>query len=404
MVEPRTRGESNTSVTVVNSIVIIYRRDWTNGSVIRTMRKDFHMKLRTIGRASGVSLLLLLAVASCKKAAPPPPPAAVQVGPESYAVVTQGTIESGPTISGTLVPRDQAVVRAQISGSVLKVFVDQGKAVRAGDVIGTIDNSALTDAVASSKNALASAENTLDVAKRDWDRTEKLFKAGAISEQAVDQSRRNEMANEAALAQAKTQLANAEKQLSYATVRAPFSGVVSEKSVAAGDVMQPGTAMFTIVDPSTLELQGTIPANAIGLIHIGLPIQFSVTGYPGQQFNGSISRINPAADPMTRQVRIYAEIPNGGHALVAGLYAEGRIASVKKETLMLPSDAIDRKTVSPAVLKVAGGIVQRSAVTLGTLDEQNNTIEVTSGATAGDTVLRGAAKDIALGTKVKLSQ
>jgi RND family efflux transporter MFP subunit len=347
--------------------------------------------------------LVCVAVVGCKKPEPPAAPPAVQIAPEGYAVAEQGTIESGPMISGTLVPRDQAAVRAQISGSVVKVFVDQGKAVRTGDVLGSIDNSALTDAVESAKNTLASAQDAQGAAKRDWDRVEKLFKAGAISQQMVDQSHRNEMATEAQVSQAKAQLVNAEKMLSYATVRAPFSGVVSEKSVAAGDVVQPGSAMFTIVDPSTLELQGTIPANAIGLVHIGLPIKFNVTGYPGQQFKGQITRINPAADPMTRQVRIYAEIPNAGHALVAGLYAEGRIASVLKETLMLPSDAIDRKTVTPAVLKIVSGTVQRVPVTLGTADEQNNTIEVTQGATAGDTVLRGATRDIAIGTKVKLT-
>jgi RND family efflux transporter MFP subunit len=360
------------------------------------------MNRRYISRSAIAALALTVTLTACKKAPPAPPAAAVMVTSQGYAVAMQGTIESGPTISGTLVPRDQAVVRAQISGSVLHVYVDQGRPVRAGEVLATIDNSVLSEAVASGKNSLASAQDALSAAKKDWARVEKLFKAGAISEQMVDNAHRTEMANEAAVAQAQTQLANAEKQLGYSSIRAPFSGIVSEKSIAAGDVVQPGAPAFTIVDPSTLELQGTIPANAIGLVHVGLQINFSVTGYPGQEFKGKITRINPSADPMTRQVRIYAEIPNAGHALVAGLYAEGRIASVKKETLMLPSDAIDRKTVSPAVRKIVGGAVERVPVTLGTLDEENNAIEVTSGVAAGDTVLRGALKDIALGTKVKL--
>lgn len=359
------------------------------------------MITRYLRRSVAAIAVLSLGFGACKKAAPPPPPAAVQVGPEGYAVVGEGTIESGPTISGTLVPRDQAVVRAQISGSVLRIFADQGRPVKAGEVLATIDNSVLSEGVASAKNTLASAEDALSAAKKDWLRVEKLFKAGAISEQMVDNAHRSEMASEAAVAQAKNQLANAQKQLDYSSVRAPFSGVVSEKSIAAGDIVQPGIAMFTIVEPSTLELQGTIPANAIGLVHVGLAINFSVTGYPGQNFKGQITRINPAADPTTRQVRIYAEIPNAGHALVAGLYTEGRIASVKKETLMLPLDAIDRKTVSPAVRKIVAGAVQRVPVTLGTIDEESNTIEMTSGVAAGDTVLRGASKDIALGTQVK---
>jgi len=349
-----------------------------------------------------VTLISSTIIVSCKKAPPPPPPAPVQLGPESYAVANTMNVESGPEISGTLVPRDQAVVRAQISGSVLRAFVDQGKMVREGEVIATIDNSALTDAVTSAKNAVSNAENSLDVAKREQERQETLLKAGAISQQSVDQARKNTISAEAGVAQAKAMLASAQKQLSYATVRAPFSGVVSEKNVSVGDVVQQGAALYTIVDPSTLELQGTIPADALALVHVGLSIKFDVTGYPSQKFTGTITRINPTADPMTRQVRIYAEIPNTGHALVGGLYAEGRIASVLKTTLALPTDAVDHRTITPAVIRLNHGVVERSTVTLGTLDEKNNLIEITSGLNPGDTVLRGTAKDIALGTHAKI--
>jgi membrane fusion protein, multidrug efflux system len=346
-------------------------------------------------------ILVAFALSACHKAAPPPPPAPVQLGPESYSVAQMGTIESGPTISGTLVPRDQAVVRAQISGSVLRTFVDQGKRVQAGEVLATIDNSALTDAVTSAKNGVTNAESALEVAKREQARQEALLKSGAISQQSVDQAHRSTINAEAGLSQAKSMLANAEKQLGYATVRAPFSGVVSEKSVSIGDVVQQGTVLFTIVDPSTLELQGTVPANALNIVHTGLQITFNVTGYPEQAFTGTITRINPTADPMTRQVRVYAEIPNKGQALVGGLYAEGRIASVLKTTLMLPADAVDRKTVTPAVIKIELGRVIRKTVALGTFDEKNNLIEITEGLAPGDTVLRGSARDLTLGTKVR---
>jgi RND family efflux transporter MFP subunit len=349
-----------------------------------------------------VLTIALFAIApGCKKAAPPAPPAAIQLGPESYAVATIGEIESGPTISGTLVPRDQAVVRAQISGSVLRMLVDQGKPVKEGEVIATIDNSALTDAVTSAKNAVTNAESAVQLTQREQQRQETLLKSGAISEQSVDQSRQNAVSAEASLSQAKSLLATAEKQLGYATVRAPFSGVVSEKSASIGDVVQQGTALYTIVDPSTLELQGTVPANSLTIVRIGLTVAFDVTGYPDRNFVGTITRINPTADPMTRQVRIYADIPNKEQSLVGGLYAQGRVASILKNTLTLPADAIDHKTITPAVIRVHNGVVERATVALGTLDENNNKIEITSGLNAGDTVLRGSAMDIALGTKIK---
>jgi RND family efflux transporter MFP subunit len=359
------------------------------------------MNMKSI-RYSLPIILICIALAACKKDAPPPVQAAMQLGTESYVVANTGTIESGPTISGTLVPRDLAIIRAQISGAMLKVFVDQGKKVREGDILGTIDNRALTDAVTSAKNAVTSAETSLKVAKSEQDRQASLLKAGAISQQSVDQSQRSAITAEANLAQAKAMLATAEQQESYATIRAPFTGVVSEKSVSAGDVVQQGTALFTVIDPSTLELQGNVPANALSFVHPGLQVSFDVTGYPDHPFTGTIARINPSADAMTRQVRIYAEIPNAGQALVGGLYAEGRIASVKKTTLTLPAEAVDHKTITPAVVMLDHGVVQRKIVALGTLDEKNGLIEITSGLNSGDTVLRGTAMEIPIGTQVRI--
>lgn len=352
-------------------------------------------------QVTAILLTAAFTVASCSKPVPPPPAPPVQLGPESYVVASMQQIESGPVISGTLVPMDEAVVRAQISGSVLRTMVDQGSAVREGEVIATIDNSALTDAVTSARNGVTNAESALDVARREQSREEALLKAGAISEQSVDQARRATVAAEAGVSQAKAMLASAQKQLGYATVRAPFSGIVSEKSVSTGDVVQQGTALYTIVDPSTLELQGTIPAEALDVVHVGLPVQFDITGYPGRKFQGVIARINPTADPTTRQVRIYADIPNSGKSLVGGLYAEGRVASQSKTALALPVDAVNHRTITPAVIALHAGMVQRQTVTLGTVDEKNNLVEITSGLNAGDTVLRGTAMDIALGSKVK---
>ena len=352
-------------------------------------------------RVTTVLIAVAFAAASCSRPAPPPPAPPVQLGPESFVVASTQQIESGPVISGTLVPRDQAVVRAQIAGSVLRTMVDQGSAVRAGEVIATIDNSALTDAVTSARNGVTNAESALDVARREQSREEALLKAGAISQQSVDQATRATVAAEAGVSQAKAMLASAQKQLGYATVRAPFSGIVSEKSVSTGDVVQQGTALYTIVDPSTLELQGTIPAEALDVVRVGLPVQFDITGYPGRKFQGVIARINPTADPTTRQVRIYADIPNSGKTLVGGLYAQGRVASQSKVALTLPSDAVDHRTITPAVILLHNGVVERQTVTLGTLDEKNNLVEITSGLNAGDTILRGAAMDVALGSKVK---
>lgn len=352
---------------------------------------------------TAVLLALGLSAAACKKQTTTTTQnTAVKLGPESYTIVNLGVIESGPVISGTLVPRSQATVRAQLSGSLVRTYVDQGQYVKAGQAIAEIDPTALADQSTSAQIAVTNAQAQLDIARKEESRLQTLAKAGAIAERDVEQAHKNVVNAEAGLSAARAQLASANKQLSNSTVRAPFSGMVSEKSIAMGDVVQPGTALYTIVDPSTLELQATIPADAISMVHVGLPVKFSITGYPNQAFTGTVTRINPSADPSTRQLRIYAEIPNQGKTLVGGLYAEGRVGSVLKTAISVPSDAVDRKMITPAVERVRNSIVERVPVTLGTVDDKLGVVQIVSGVNPGDTVLRGSSKDIALGTKIQI--
>ena len=83
-------------------------------------------------------------------------------------------------------------------------------------------------------------------------------------------------------------------------------------------------------------------------MRVGAPVDFRVTGYGARAFTGAIQRINPTADPTTRQVRIFVSIPNDGRQLVAGLFAEGRVESEIAHGLLVPPSAVDQRGVTPA--------------------------------------------------------
>jgi RND family efflux transporter MFP subunit len=134
-----------------------------------------------------------------------------------------------------------------------------------------------------------------------------------------------------------------------------------------------------------------------------VPVEFTVTGYTGRTFRGRITRINPAVDPATRQVRVYAEIPNPGNDLVSGLYAEGRVESESRTALTVPSGAIDRRMAKPAVMRVRDGKVERVEVQLGLVDDREQRVEIQRGVEAGDVVLMGASQEIQPGTPVRLA-
>ena len=370
------------------------------------------MKLdRSISRKSAAVLLGLFALTAfnaCSKgdnasAAETAKAETMVVGPENITVAANGSIMTGPSISGTLEPDREAVLRAQVSGSVLQTYADQGQTVNAGTVLARIDASGIQDAYTSARAGLVSARNAADVAAKDLARNEKLLAAGAIAERDIDQSRRASIAAQAALEDANSRLATAEKAYRSTTVTAPFSGVVSERPVSAGDVVQPGTALFTVVDPSSMRLEASVPAEQLASIRIGVTVDFTVSGYPGRQFVGRITRINPTADPTTRQVRIYVSIPNEGRALVGGLFANGRMSTATKMGLVVPQSAVDVRGSIPSVMRVKQGKAEKVQVQIGLTDKTSETIEVLSGLQPGDTLLLGAALGITPGTLVRIS-
>lgn len=362
-----------------------------------------HSRLIALAAASA-----LLTLGACKKGpseadAASAKAAAMTIGTENIAIVTSGQVMSGPMLSGAIMPERDASVRAQVGGSVLQTYAEQGQRVKAGQLLARIDASGLQDAFLSARAAVTSANSSADIAARDLARSQKLLAAGAIAERDIEQSRRASIAANAALADAKSRLALAQKQLGNTQIVAPISGVVSERPVSAGDVVQPGAAMFTVVDPSSMRLEASIPADQLSAVRIGVPVNFTINGYPGRTMLGRVTRISPTADPATRQVRIIASIPNTTGSLVGGLFATGRLASETKSGLIAPVSAIDQRSNIPAVMRIRQGRVERVLVQLGLRDEGAERIEITSGVQPGDTLLLGAAQGISAGTVVKVS-
>ena len=365
--------------------------------------------LAVAGIAAVVAVVAITACGNNKAASAASTDASsITLGREAIAVVKRDTIESGPIVQGTLVPEREAKLRAQVGGSVLRIFVEQGERVDAGTVLAQIDDRTFKDAWLAAKAQQTSAQMSADVASRELARAQRLVKEGAIAERDVENAIRADLAARAGLDDAKSRYANAEEGASRTKITAPFAGVVSERQVSAGDVVSPGAAMYTVIDPSSMRLEAAVPAEQLGQVRLGAAVKFVVNGYGGRQFVGRVTRINPTADPVTRQVRIYATIPNtaraGGTPLVGGLFAEGRVASASRIGLLVPASAVDQRGVSTQVVRLKNGIVERVTIELGLHDKVAETYEVRAGLTAGDTLLVGAAQGISAGSSVRISE
>ncbi|HUF34945.1 MAG TPA: efflux RND transporter periplasmic adaptor subunit [Gemmatimonadales bacterium] len=347
----------------------------------------------------------IVALAGCKgekgASAPPATEPVITLGPENLSVVELSELRSGPAVSGSLEPQQAATVRAQVAGSVLRAEVDAGQRVKRGALLATMDDTAVRDAYLSARSAVRSAEAALELARRNAERAERLGQAGALAERDLESARWEATNAEGAVADARARLASASDQLSDTRVRAPFDGIVSERQVDPGDVVQLGAELFTIVDPRSLRLEAAVPAEQIGRLQVGTPVEFTVGGL-GRRITGRIERINPVVDPATRQVRIYVSIPNVNQGLAAGLFAEGRVSTDTKRAVAVPVGAVDSRGTTPTLHLLKQGRVTEVTVRLGVRDEVAELVEVLSGVAAGDTVLLGSAQGLTAGSRVQV--
>jgi RND family efflux transporter MFP subunit len=329
-------------------------------------------------------------------------PVAQAIGPQNIAVARTDTLRSGPAISGTLTADREARIRAEISGAVLATHVEQGERVSVGTVLARLDDANVRDAALSARSAVAQATVAAEQATRELQRSKSLAAAGAIAERDVEGAERAALGAQAQLADAKARLSSADKNVRNTIIRAPFAGVVSERAVSPGDIVSPGGALFTIIDPRSLRVEASVPTSALADVRVGAPVLFTVNG-SDRVLEGRVTRVSPMVDPATKQVRLLASVPNSAGTLVAGLFIEGRVASEKRVGVMVPETAVDQTGIVPTLMRLKGGKVEKVEVQLGVRDEAAGALEVTTGIASGDTVLLGAARGISVGSSVVVS-
>jgi RND family efflux transporter MFP subunit len=334
-------------------------------------------------------------------AAEAPKAAVITLAPDNVTTASTGRLSTGPVVSGQLTPAREASVRAEVGGSIVSLPVDRGNPVTAGAEIARISSRDLDAARASARVAVQSAETTLQVAQSEAQRTETLVKGGALAARDLEQATNAVSTAQAQKAAADARLRSVEQQIDDTIVRAPFAGVVSARPASIGDVVSPGTALLTIIDPSSLRLEAQVPSDQIANVRPGAKVHFTIRGIAGE-FTGTVDRLDPSADPVTRQVSIFVSLPNTGGKLIAGLFAEGRVESATRDGLVIPLSAVDETGPTPLVTRVRDGKAERVPVTLGIRQADTEQVEVTSGVAAGDVLVVGSAKNVTSGTAITI--
>lgn len=339
-------------------------------------------------------LVLALALAACGKGADAPQKGAATGGPplilaaEDVVSVKNSALASGPVITGSVQPERRADLRAEVSAVVLQVLRENGDAVRRGELLVRLDDTAIRDGLASAESASRAAAQAFEQAERQFQRMTTLRGSGMASAQQLEDAevRRNNAQSD--LEGAKTRVVLARQQLQRTEVRAPFDGIVSDRKVSAGDTAQVGKELLKVIDPSSLRFEGLVSADNIGAVKAGLAVSFRVNGYPDQEFTGKVRRVNPAANATTRQVEVLVDFTGAKQPRLAGLYAEGNVETENFTSLTLPAASIVRDGDKASAWRVKDSKLQKAAVTLGNRDPRTGDFLLKGGLAEGDLVIR----------------
>jgi RND family efflux transporter MFP subunit len=332
--------------------------------------------------------------------------AAVQlsISPEDTLTVQTNALASGPVVTGSIQPERRADLRAEVAAVVLQVLKENGEAVKQGDVLVKLDETAIRDNLSSAEASARSAAQALDQAERQVERMKTLRASGMTSAQAMDDAevRRNSAASEVAAARSRAALAR--QQLSRTVVRAPFDGIVSDRKVSAGDTATIGKELVKVIDPRSMRFEGRVSADKIAAVKVGQPVGFRINGYAGQEFRGVVKRVDPAANEITRQVEVLvAFAPNSQQPRVSGLYGEGHIEAESSAALMLPEGALLRAGDKSYTWRVKGNTLNKAELVIGQRDPRTGSYEVRNGLAVGDIVLRNPNSSLKDGQQVTMA-
>ncbi|MCP3100797.1 efflux RND transporter periplasmic adaptor subunit [Myxococcus sp. K15C18031901] len=349
--------------------------------------------------ASTPCALLLLSLSACSRqeaepAAAPPPPA---------IHVDTVTVEAHPMpralpLTGSLVSNQKSDVAANASGVVIKTFVERGTFVKAGQPLVQLDTRNAVLSQAEARANLGNAQAQQELARSQCERYQKLLDKGAISRDEWEKISSQCKASTGTAEAARARVELAQKTLGDAIVRAPFAGMVDERSVSVGEYVQPNSKVAHVVELDPLRIQLLVGEADIQQIQEGQQVAFDVSAFPRQVFTGTVKYIGPTVRADSRDLVVEAVVDNPDRKLRPGMFAtahlqltEHALPSVPKATLV-----VDGETTR--LFTVVEGHIEERVVQTG--PERDGRVAVVEGVKPGERVVSQPGPQVKDGTPV----
>jgi RND family efflux transporter MFP subunit len=337
----------------------------------------------------------------------------------ALAPVVERELQVSVSATGSFTADEVSDVASEASGQVAATPVDIGDRVEKGAVIARLNTAdaqlRLDQARAGLQQAeasLAQAQGRYTLARANAARYDALLKTGDVSRTVADQNatesetlRHGVVTAEAAVADARSRLALAQKALSDTVIRAPFTGFITDRPIAVGEYVTPSSKIATVMklDPIRLRLQ--VPELEAARLRVGQDVAVNVEALGARGFSGRITAINPALDPSTRATIVEATLANREGVVRAGMFATARVALGETERgLFVPKAAVvaDPNTNSFRVFTVAGDTARLRVVQPG--GEQAGSIRIVSGLEPGAHVATAGFEHLFDGATVRTAE
>jgi RND family efflux transporter MFP subunit len=318
-------------------------------------------------------------------------------------IVEPGSLEQTLPLTGSLMPLNEATVKAKVAGELVAVDVREGESVKQGQMLAKIDLTEVEARVASRQADVEAAKAQLVWADKNRSQQKALLDKAFISQSAFDNIQSNYDVAAAKLRAAEAELVVVRKALGDAVLMAPFAGIVSLRHAQPGERVALDAKVVSVVDLSRLQLEAAVPPAAIGRVKVGQSMNFTVEGFGTREFAGRIERINPAATAGSRSISIYAVIDNREGLLRGGMFAQGALTLSRTDNaLAIPASAVREEIGQTFVYAIDGGLVKRRNVKVGPPDAAGR-VQVLDGLAAGERIVRVNLGSLREGVVARLS-
>lgn len=305
--------------------------------------------------------------------------------PVEVAGIERGVAESSYSATAALRAEEQATVVSRTSGIVLEVLAEEGDVVERGQVLARLDDDRL-------KLEVERARAARDQAEADLARARQLAARDLGSSEQFEQARSN-----AATQQANYELAVLEA--SYATIRAPFDGVISERHISLGNLVQMHDPLFVMHQVSPLRVEIHVPETRLAGIQVGAPVRMRVDALEGEVFDGEVLRISPTVDAGSGTVRLTAMLDNSEQRMRPGMFGRVEVIQERREqAILVPRSAVVRQDGERWVFVVRDQQAVKVPVTLGL--ESREQVELLDGPQEGEWIITAGQHSVADGADV----